>query len=230
MKSIDHDVLARELVSPDASPASTWNRGNVFKHLVHAGWNTNVPEIDDLEAAMRYLKIEMERVRTRDKFLAKKHNTAEQQEDLYTQSVQAFRQLRDNTPTAEEILSRPQRDDTWTRSEPVPVNGGMAPSYAPMPVPKPLSTFQRYMQGPSDDSTRFLPAPTMLGTPPDVTQSLKTNEQWMVERDRANQRAADLESMEQSADEDRVIAQKEEWFKSLRQDPDVTVTNLENQE
>jgi hypothetical protein len=66
----DHNKVSAQLASPDATPASTWNRGNVFRHLAKAGWDPNgLSELQHLEEALQFLEEEVHRVRVRDVFL-----------------------------------------------------------------------------------------------------------------------------------------------------------------
>jgi hypothetical protein len=62
--------VCRQIVSPDATPASTWFRGNTFKYLARAGWKNAAKELEDLKKAQEYLRLEIERVTKRDELMA----------------------------------------------------------------------------------------------------------------------------------------------------------------
>lgn len=62
--------VCRQIVSPDATPASTWFRGNVFKYLARAGWKNAAKELEDLNKAQEYLRLEIERVTKREELMA----------------------------------------------------------------------------------------------------------------------------------------------------------------
>lgn len=66
----EHDDVSKTLSSPDATPASTWNRGNAFRHLALAGWDPKgLSERDHLLEALKYIEVEIDRVEARDRLM-----------------------------------------------------------------------------------------------------------------------------------------------------------------
>lgn len=99
--------VCRQLVSPDATPASTWFRGNVFKYLARAGWKPgDGKELQDLEKASEYLRKELERVKTRDDFLNKDMD----------EGIQAMRKYLGGVKNEAEIWMEAGADPTPTLS------------------------------------------------------------------------------------------------------------------
>lgn len=242
MKSLNHDDVATKLVSPDATPASTWNRGSAFRLLAHAGWNGS-PEVEDLLEAARYLQVEIDRVKARDYMLSHPITPEEQEEadhyvsatlsatplapwpsthnqvpfyppgvrnagQLYTDgethlpscegcntelvqdATQGYKPVCPNhecpeSPYYEGALKMPMVVSAPVQKAPEPINGRITSHYAPVPMQRPQTAFERYQQG-------VVPASVIPG---DRTQVLRMPE--LTDDTRSMQ-----ESLEQGADEE----------------------------